>query len=200
MRNATARRAEVASDEQLLERFALGSDAAFEELVRRHGPGIKAYAQRLLRSETEAEDIYVETFARVVQQRANLRRAGTTRGFLYTIAHRLCVSRVRRRQTVYRYAPQLVALEGGRSRGATSEELASAAELAADLERAIAGLSEEHRQVLMLRAVHGLSTRETAEAVGLGEAQVRSRLSWARKRLRALMASEAGRDVGGEGR
>jgi len=176
------------TDEQLLTAFSRGQDQAFEELVRRHGSGIKAYAQRMLRSEEAAEEIYVETFSRIVRERNNIEIRGTTRGLLYTIAHRLCISRIRRRQTRRRFAPHLMAMEGGRSKQPTSEDMAAAAELSQALERAIERLSEEHRQVLLLRTMHGLSSKETAEITGLEEGQVRSHLSYARKRLKVFLA------------
>ncbi len=188
MRDAIARTADPPTDEQLLAAFQRGHDAAFEELVHRHGAGIKAYAQRMLRSEEAAEEIYVETFSRIVRERDNLEIRGTTRGFLYTIAHRLCISRIRRRQTRRRFAPHLLALEGGRTKAPTSEDIAAAAELSQALERALERLGEEHRQVLMLRTMHGLSSRETAEITGLDESQVRSHLSYARKRLKVFLA------------
>ena len=81
-----------------------------------------------------------------------------------------------------------MALEGGRSKQPTSEDMAAAAELSQALERALERLSDEHRQVLMLRTMHGLSSKETAEIVGLDESQVRSHLSYARKRLKVFLA------------
>lgn len=176
------------SDEDLLIAFAKGADAAFEELVRRHGRGIKSYAYRLLRNDEQAEDVYVETFTRVVRERKNLRKCGTARGYLYTIAHRICIGQIRRRRTEIDAMPHLVALDGRRATQPNSEALAAAGELAADIEQAIACLSQQHRQVLLLRTVHGLSTRDVAEALEVDEVQVRSQLSWARKRLRLLLA------------
>jgi len=182
------------SDEDLLIAFSKGADAAFEELVRRHGRGIKSYAYRLLRNDEQAEDVYVETFTRVVRERKNLRRGGTARGYLYTIAHRICIGQIRRRRTEIDALPHLVALDGGRAAGPDSEALAAAGELADDIEHAIARLSQQHRQVLLLRTAHGLSTRETAEALQIEQGQVRSQLSWARKRLRRLLAERAAPD------
>ena len=176
------------SDEDLVRAYVRGEDAAFEEVVRRYGTGIKSYAQRMLRNAEHAEDIYVETFTTLVRRRDQLQARGTIRGYLYTIAHRLCIDAVRRRRTERSAMPQLVAIGGGRQQTTTSEMEVAAGELYRAIERAIDTLSVEHRQVLLLRTVHGLSTRETAAAVGLEPGQVRSQLSWARKRVRALVS------------
>ncbi len=180
------------SDEDLVRAYVRGDDAAFEEVVRRYGSGIKAYAHRMLRNAEHAEDIYVETFATLVRRREQLQPRGTIRGYLFTIAHRLCIDAVRHRRTAYAAIPQLVAIGGGRQQTTTSEMEVEAAELYRDIERAIDTLSVEHRQVLLLRTVHGLSTRETADAVGLEPGQVRSQLSWARKRIRAMVSGDQG--------
>ena len=188
------------TDEQLLHVFSRGRDDAFEALVCRHGTGIKAYAQRLLRNPELAEDVYVETFARLVRERDNLRPQGTVRGFLYTIAHNLCISLLRRRKTEREAAPQLMVIENGRGAQPGADAMASAAQVAQRLEQGIASLSYEHRQVLLLRTVHGLSSRETADVVGLDESQVRSQLSWARKCLRLFLAhGRPARAVAGSG-
>ncbi len=178
------------SDEELLSAFAQGEDSGLEELIRRHGVGIKAYAHRLLRNEQDAEEVYVETFAQVFRKRSEIRDQGTARGYLYTIAHRLCLMRFRRRSTEHKHAPTVVAFAGGQSAPYSAEESLTATELAASLEWAIGQLSEAHRQVLLLRTIHGLSTQETADAVGAEPIQIRSQLCWARKRLRALLAAD----------
>ncbi len=178
------------SDEELLEVFAGGDDDALEELIHRHGMGIKNYAFRILRNEQDAEDVYLETFTKIFLSRAEIRTNESARGFLYTIAHRFALMKLRRKKTTNKYAPMLTAISGGQNVQPSAEERVSAAEMATAVERAIANLSVEHRQVLLLRTVHGLTTKETATAVGRDESQVRSQLSWARKRIRAITAEE----------
>ncbi len=178
------------SDEQLMREFTRGSDVAFEELVHRHGAGIKAYARRLLGDAELAEDVYIETFARLARHRQTLSLRGTARGLLYTIAHRLCLDLLRRQRTEQRSAPHLVRLAERRRDRTSTDDGAVMGELGACLDRAMERLRVEHRQVLLLRTVHGLSTRETAEAMGLTEMQVRSQLCFARKRLREALARQ----------
>jgi RNA polymerase sigma-70 factor (ECF subfamily) len=175
------------SDVELLERFAGGDDASFSELVRRHGPAIKAFALRLLNSRDDAEDVFAETFLRVARARGAWEDRGTVRAWLFTIARRQCLDVLRHRAVERRAEHQLVELE--RHRGATPspEARAMLGQQAERLERALARIPESHREVLLLRTVHGLDARETALAVEITEDQVHSMLSYARKRLRELL-------------
>jgi RNA polymerase sigma-70 factor (ECF subfamily) len=182
---------ETTPDDQLLAAFGRGDDAAFATLVERHGAAIKTYALRMLRNAEAAEDVYVETFTRVAAQRGRWTPGGTVRGYLFTIAHRLCIDVIKRRQREIAGQAQVIELETHREVAASPEAVAILDQTAAALERAIAQLPEAHRQVLLLRVVHELSTEETAAIVGLGEEQVRSQLSYARKQLRVHLAEGA---------
>lgn len=187
-------RMHFATDEELLLATGRRREAAFAVLVERHGATIKAYALRLLRSPEQAEEVFVDTFARVAARGGRWESRGTVRGYLFTIAHRLCIDHLRQRRRDRLAWPHVVALEQERSVHPSPEAEVALGQTAQALERAIAALPEGHRQVLLLRAVHGLSSEETARVVGLDESQVRSQLSYARKHLRETLAQ------GGEGR
>jgi RNA polymerase sigma-70 factor, ECF subfamily len=175
-------------DRQLLHRYRRGSQEAFEELVRLRGPEIKAYALRMLRNPERAEEVFVETFSRLAQQAKRWQDRGTVRSFLFTVTQRQCLDILRRGQTRRAANTQLIDLERARSLVPNAEASAILGELADELERAIAMLSPEHRQILLLRAVHGHSGKETAEIVGLEPSQVHSLYSYARKLLRQNLA------------
>jgi len=176
------------SDEELIRAFSRGREDAFEEIVRRHARGIKAHALRMLRNPQEAEQVYVETFTRLAVAGRRWKPTGTLKSFVYTVAHNLCLDLIRRCRTEQEAHPELVGMEQMRSLQPSPEAVAMTGELARQLERGIAGLSEEHRTVLLLRTLHGLSGKETAEVVGLDEGQFRSMLSYARKKLREQLA------------
>lgn len=175
------------SDVELLDRFAAGDDRAFAALFQRHGAAIKAFALRLLNSRDEAEDVCAETFLRVARAQGAWEDRGTVRAWLFTIARRQCLDVLRHRAVERRAEQQLVELE--RHRGATPSPEARAllGQQAERLERALARIPEPHREVLLLRTVHGLDARETALAVESTEEQVHSMLSYARKRLKELL-------------
>jgi RNA polymerase sigma factor (sigma-70 family) len=176
------------SDLELLQRFQRGQAMAFEDLVLRHGPGIKGFALRMLRNREQAEEIYTETFLRVARDSRGWVERGTVRGWLYTIAHRLCLDRLRRRQTEARAWASVVEVYADRAVVPSPEASALLGERASELEKALGRLPAEHRDVLLLRTIHGLSAAETAQALGCSEDQVFSRLSYARKRLAELLS------------
>jgi len=182
-------------DADLLRAFARGREDAFAVLMERHGSAVKGYALRTLRSPEQAEDVMVETFLRVAAARGRWEDRGSVRGWLFTVAHRLCIDQLRRRRLERQSLPRVVELEADRGMAPSPEAEALLGETARELERALAQLSPEHRTVLLLRVVHGLSSEETAAAVGLDESQVRSQLSYARKRIRELieLAPDEGR-------
>jgi RNA polymerase sigma-70 factor (ECF subfamily) len=174
-------------DPQLLVAFSAGRDAAFTVLVGRHGEAIKAYALRMLHSPQQAEEVYVETFLRVARSKGAFEERGTVRGYLFTIAHRLCLDILRQRKVTRAAVPHLVEMAEARPPSPSPEAQAVLHEQAATLEACLARLPAEHREALLLRVVHGLSAAETAAALGLDEQQVNSQVSYARKRLRAWM-------------
>lgn len=176
-----------ATDAQLLQHFRAGDTTAFEELVRRHGPAIKGFAFRMVQNHERAEEVYVDTFTRVATAAAEWEERGTVRAWLFTIARRLCLDVLRRRATERRGLSGVLEIERFRAPAPSPEAALALGEAAAELERALSALPPEHREVLLLRTVHGLSAAETARTLGVAVDQVDSRLSYARKRLRVLL-------------
>lgn len=186
---------ETYTDDQLLRAFARGQEAAFTVLVSRYGAPIKGYATRMLQSPQQAEEVYVETFLRVARTQGAWEDRGTVRGYLFTIAHRLCLDILRQRKVTREAVPHLVELADARPPAPNPEAQAVLHQQAALLEELMARLPAEHRQALLLRVVHGLSSAETAEALGLDEDQVNSQVSYARKRLRTWMEERGSGEV-----
>jgi RNA polymerase sigma-70 factor (ECF subfamily) len=180
-------------DDQLIRAFVAGRDAALGELMRRHGPAIKGYATRMLQSPQQGEEVYVDTFARVATARDRWEPRGSVRGYLFTIAHRICLDILRQRKVARLAVPHLVELADARPPSPSPEAQALLKEQAEELEAALHRLPHEHRQVVLMRVVHGLSAAETAAALGISEDQVHSELSYARKRLHSLVAAPSAR-------
>lgn len=185
------------TDEELLRRFGRGDDRAFELLVERYGGPLKGYATRMLKNAEQGEEIYVETFLRVARERGKWEARGTVRGYLFTIAHRICLDRLRRRKVELAGLDNAVTFLVEPAVRPNPEAQALLGERAAQLEVALARLPQEHREVLLMRTIHGLSAAETAAATGLTEDQVNSQLSYARKKLREELdvAPQASRRV-----
>lgn len=178
-----------ADDVQLVRAAREGDEAAFEELVRRHAPRLHAVVLRLARNPAEASDITQEAFLRAWR---GLPRFQGTAAFS-TWLHRIGVNEAHRRAGRGAAARQETSLEEAvaepREPGPGPAARAEHRELRVALERAIADLRFDLRAPLVLRDVEGLSTREAAEVLGLGEAAFKSRLHRARAAVRAAVAS-----------
>src|SRR2546423_9631330 len=80
------------SDRQLVERLLAGRDeAAFEAIVRRHGPMVYRVCWRVLQQEQDAEDAFQATFLILAQQLRTLRRRTSLASWLHGIGHRVAL-------------------------------------------------------------------------------------------------------------
>src|SRR5262249_14929532 len=79
-------------DAELCRRFlARGEGAAFEALLRRHGPMVLRVARRVLRSEADAEDVLQATFLLLARKAASVRNHSSLAAWLHAVAHRLAL-------------------------------------------------------------------------------------------------------------
>jgi RNA polymerase sigma-70 factor (ECF subfamily) len=179
-------------DEALMLEFGRGDCRAFEEIVGRYGGAIEGYARRLLQNRQLAEEVVADTFERLARERGNGSLHGTLRGYLFTIAHHRCMDLLRKRRRELEASSTVAERERGRGLPTHPEAIARLGELAAALEDALRRLPEAHREVVLLRLVHGLSGDETARVLGVSEDQIRSQLSYARKLLRKYLAEQVG--------
>jgi RNA polymerase sigma-70 factor (ECF subfamily) len=87
--------ASTRTDEDLVVDSRAGNAAALAQLYLRHAPRLKAYLQRVLRSHEEAEDILQDTFVRLFEGRGRYTPRGRFRSWLYTVATRQALDRLR---------------------------------------------------------------------------------------------------------
>lgn len=180
---------EQQSDEATLARRAQAGDgAAFGELVQRYAGAVFNQAYRMLGDAHEAEDAVQEVMLRAYSR---IDTYDPTRRFvtwLLTIGSNHCIDRLRRRRlrwlTLDDVAFWLPTQEAGPERSAL------AAEQRDTVQRALQRLPESYRGVTVLRYWHDLSYLEIAEALGLTEATVKTRLHRARKMLEEALVAE----------
>lgn len=162
-----------------LESLRAGDPGAFERLVVEYQHRVFGVALRMLGDRAEAEDVAQEVFLRVHRSVMAFRGEASLSTWLYSIASRLCLSRLsspaRRRARLTR------PLRDESVRDSSDPAVdAERGELQAALAAAIAGLPEERRIVIILRDVEGLSYEEIGAALDLEPGTVRSRLHRAR--------------------
>src|SRR5687767_3395651 len=104
-------------DSALLQRFVGGSDpAAFEALVRRHGPMVLGVCRRILRNDADAEDAFQATFLVLVRKANAIRTKTMVSNWLYGVAHNTALKAKamnRRRQAKEREAGPLSKRQAG---------------------------------------------------------------------------------------
>jgi len=178
-------------DEALVRRAQGGDEAAFEELVRRHEGEVFRVCRRMLGSREDAMDAAQDTFVRVYRALPRFRGEAAFRTWVYGIALNVCrnVLASAPRRAAARTLPVHGEAENGKTPmiladgRANPEAVAYGRELGQALERALAALSPEHREVLVLREVEGLEYEEMAAALGCRLGTVKSRLARARAAL-----------------
>ena len=184
------------TDGTLLECFITQRDeAAFEALVRRHGPMVLGVCRRVLRNEADAEDVAQEAFLKAYCHLASFRGEAKFSTWLVGIALNEARGRLRRDGAVRMESIDQTSEEGGHVlpailhdwREIPSETL-ERKEVRQMLQAAIAGLPNIYRKVFLLRDVDELSTIETAEALTISISNVKVRLHRARTMLQKTLA------------
>jgi RNA polymerase sigma factor (sigma-70 family) len=173
------------SDGQLLERF-LGQreEAAFEALVRRHGPMVLGVCRRLLRDSHDADDAFQATFLVLVRKAASIAPRELVGNWLYGVAYRTALkarSMTARRRALERQMrdlPRSQTLDPG-----------VRDDLQARLDTELSRLPDKFRAPVILCELEGKSRRDVARQLGLAEGTLSSRLARARRLLARRLSS-----------
>ncbi len=179
---------------ELVRRARAGDFEAFEALVARYERRVYGLALRIVRHRQDAEEVVQQTFLSVIEHLAGFREEASFYTWLMRIAtnHALALLRKRSNRATVALRDDIASDEGeGLPRPEfiaqwreTPDEIAHRREVRKVLDEALDGLDEKYRLVFLLRDVEGLSTAETAEALGISEANVKVRLLRARLMLR----------------
>jgi RNA polymerase sigma factor (sigma-70 family) len=183
------------TDENLMMRFGRGDAAAFEFLYRRHESRIFRYLHRNVRNEAAANDLMQEVWFAVVRGAANYQPTAKFTTWLFTIAHNRTVDMIRANHRLQ----SLDAGDNADTEGASlldrlpiDRKLEPLAQVhsqheAAAILNAVAQLPAEQRSAFLLQAEGDLSVEEIADATGSSFETVKSRLRYARAKLRQLL-------------
>jgi RNA polymerase sigma-70 factor (ECF subfamily) len=178
-------------DVALVERVRGGDVSAYDELVRKYERQIFRIALRITQNREDAEDVTQDTFVKGFEKLDQFQGNSKFYTWLVRIAVNESLMRLRKRRTgkMVSIDEDVETEEGSVPRDLADwapdpEQNYSQAELGKILEKTIKGLPPGFRVVFELRDVQGLSTEETAEALGLSIPAVKSRLLRARLQLR----------------
>ena len=172
-------------DELLAVRCQLGEAEAFDALVARWHPPLWAYARRLSGSDDAAGDAVQEIWLRVIRALPGLREPSRLRPWIFGIARRTLMDRLRAQYAAPRDADvDLEELEGEGDAAVVEAEEESAA-----LHAALQRLPVIEREVLVLFYLRELSLAEIAGLLNVPAGTVKSRLFRSRQMLRAEMSA-----------
>jgi len=186
-----------AEDQRLVEGLQRGETHAIESLVARYGARIHRVASRLLGDPRDAEEVTQDVLLAVIGKIATFKGQAALSSWLYRIATNAAYDRLRARRSRAEVSLEpLLAVFDDEGRhvepvadwSAQLDDPAVAADTRSALESAIRELPADDRLVVLLRDVEGLSTEETAEALGATGAAVKSRLHRGRLFLRQKLA------------
>ena len=166
----------LAGDERLVGHVHAGSEAAFEVVFERYGPGILSFCRHMLGSQEEAEDALQHTFAAAYDDlRRNAGREIRLKPWLFTIARNRCLSMLRARRDDVHVEREPVA-------AGLAEQVEQRAEFRA-LVRDIGQLPDEQRAALLLAEVADLPHVEIAEVLDCEVPRVKALVFRARNSL-----------------
>jgi len=182
------------TDENLMMRFGRGEAAAFEFLYRRHELRVFRYLHRSVKNEASANDLMQEVWFAVVRGAANYQPTAKFTTWLFTIAHNRMVDMIRVNH-------RLQSLDAGENSDAEGSSLldrlvdrklepfaqVQSQDEAAAILNAVSQLPAEQRSAFLLQAEGELSVEEIADATGSNFETVKSRLRYARAKLRQLL-------------
>ena len=169
MRGAAVQR----RDEELIGRMNKGDAEAFEVLYHRYRDWVHRLAWRFTGNQEDALDVVQETFAYLLKKSPDLRLTASMTTFLYPVVKHLSLNTLRRR-SAGTDEEALTAIPGPTVAGTPRTELAAA----------LGTLSEEHREIVLMRFVDDMSLDEIAGALAIPSGTVKSRLHRALEALR----------------
>ncbi len=191
------------TDAELVQRAQAGALEAFETLANRYEQRVYSLAMRMLRQEQDAEDVTQQTFLSAMEHLEGFRGESSFSTWLLRIATHAALKVIRKRRGLDTISLEAATESPDDYSGIRTPEfiadwrqspteLAHQREIRRLLEEALDQLDEKYRLVFLLRDVQGLSVQETAEALGISEANTKVRLLRARLELRERLTRVLG--------
>ena len=182
------------ADWELVQRAREGDDEAFRTLVERYQSKVAALAMGMLKSREDALDVVQETFTKAYQSLDRFKGDSSFYTWVYRIAVNQCIDHQRREGRLVH-----IPIDGG-ERGETIAlppddgvrrddpfQGARDSEIVSRLRSALSELTPEHRAVILLREVEGLSYEEISRVLDCPKGTVMSRLHYARRQLQSRL-------------
>ncbi len=184
------------ADETLMQAFAAGDPRAFETLYDRHALPVWRFVQRSVRNAALADDLVQDVWFRLLRHAPQYEVRAKFRTWLYTLAHHRVVDHWRSHRPHESLdadtdddMARLETLSAGTDDG--PEHRLDSREQAQALLDAVAALPAAQREAFLLQAEAGMTVAEIAQATGVSPETAKSRLRYARARLRETLEAHA---------
>jgi RNA polymerase sigma factor (sigma-70 family) len=182
------------TDEALMARYARGDVGAFESLYRRHELRIWRYLQRNVRNHATADELLQEVWFAVARDALQYQPTGKFTSWLYSIAHHRMIDSIRAARP---HASLESLMQASALPGLTADmgagplaQVVALDEMDAML-NAISSLPQEQREAFLLQVEGDLSVEEIATITNISFETAKSRLRYARSKLRELLKEHA---------
>jgi RNA polymerase sigma-70 factor (ECF subfamily) len=185
-------------DADLVEKCLAGDESAFRALVENYQRKVFGIAFGILRNREDALDVSQDAFVKVHRNLPKFQGNSSFYTWLYRITVNLCIDRKRRAKRAYNvdYDDGIAHGEMPHQKGPTlasvsivgpAKQLARK-ELREKMQLALEKLSDDHRQILLLREVEGMAYEDIAQTLDVATGTVMSRLFHARKNFKQAIS------------
>ena len=169
----------------MIRRIAAKDQLAMRTLFARYRIPLYRWLLRIVRDETAAEDLLSDVFLDVWRQAASFKGRASVSTWLLAIARYKALSARRARSNAELDARIAATVPDPADDPEASLQKKNRSQVLRD---SLASLSPEHGEVIDLVYYHGRSVKEVADIVGIGEATVKTRMFYARRKLASLVA------------
>ena len=184
---------EQLSDRELVEHYKRGNQASIETLINRHKNKVYTYILMTVKNTALAEDIFQDTFIKVIQSldAGRYQDNGRFLSWVIRIAHNLVIDHFRKQNQMSvssndDYENDL--FNNARFSDSTVEEEIVQDQIYRDVRRLVDNLPEEQREVVILRHYAGLSFREIAEQTNVSINTALGRMRYALINMRKMIS------------
>ncbi|MFN8241669.1 MAG: sigma-70 family RNA polymerase sigma factor [Bacteroidales bacterium] len=180
------------SDYELIERFIKGEQSCFEEIINRHKNKVFAYISLYIRDQALAEDIFQDTFLKVIQsvKTGKYQDNGKFVSWVMRIAHNLIIDHFRRLKQLNVMSNDDYESDLFNSRklsDANVEDVIVRTQIRKDVRKLISKLPDDQKEVVILRHYAGLSFKEIAEVTDVSINTALGRMRYALINMRKMM-------------
>ena len=185
-------------EEQITIKKVLNGDKnAFEALVLANQKNVYNLALKITKSEEDALDISQEAFFKAYRQLGNFRGDIRFSVWLYRLTYNLCIDLLRKKPMAPVVSITAFQDDNDEARDLEIPDLRNLpedglirSELRKEIAESIGELDQNHREILVMREVTGMSYADIADATGINEGTVKSRLARARHRLAGILTEK----------